>query len=342
LLLLGWVVLSQLIDGRSVGAAVQGGAYVVAVFAIIVLHELGHALAARRFGISTRDITLLPIGGVSRLERMPSKPSQELFVAVAGPVVNIVLAAILFGLLAGTGTLGNATLFAVAGAPFLVKLMWTNMGLAVFNLIPAFPMDGGRVFRALLALRMDHVRATDVAASVGKTVAFVFGLIGLWGNPILVLIALFIWIGAHQEARLAHVNASLCGISVSRAMVNRVASVSPDDLVANALQQMFAGFQEYMPVVVESRLVGVFSRQDALRAAQSGQVNAPVSSFMQGGAPSVEDTESLDVALERLQESGRRSIPVVHDHVLVGLLPLENVAYVLQVQERARLAHARA
>jgi Zn-dependent protease/predicted transcriptional regulator len=338
LVLLAWVALSHLMHGNDVGTAVGGVAYVVAVFAIIVLHELGHALTARQFGIATRDITLLPIGGVSRLERMPTKPSQELLVAIAGPAVNIGLAILFFALLALMGAVSDATRLTLIGGPFVAKLMWTNVGLAVFNLIPAFPMDGGRVLRALIALRADYVRATDIAAAVGQAVALAFGLVGLFSNPFLVFIALFVWVGAQEEAKMAHVRASLAGVPVSRAMIANVVAVTPGEPLANVIQHMLAGFQEDVPVVQDGALVGILGRGEVLKAAVDGGSDLPVSSLMVQAVPTVRETDSLDTALERLRESGRRSIPVVRDGLLVGMLPIENIAYLLQVRERARAA----
>ncbi len=341
LVLLAWVALSHLMHGNDVVTAVAGVAYVVAVFAIVVLHELGHALAARRFGIATRDITLLPIGGVSRLERMPTRPSEELLVAIAGPAVNVALAALLWGALTVLGAASDVTRLNLIGGPFVAKLMWTNIGLAVFNLIPAFPMDGGRVLRALVALRTDYVRATDIAASVGQVVAIAFGFVGLFSNPMLVLIALFVWVGAQHEARAAHVRASLSEIPVSRAMISSVVAASPDEPVSSVARHMLAGFQDDIPVVEGGVLVGVVGRGEVLKATIDGDPGAAVSSLMARDVPSVRETDSLDEALEKLQESGRRSIPVVRDGALVGMLPVENVAYLLQVRERTRatLAH---
>ncbi len=187
LLLLAWVGAAHWIAGRSMDAALNGMAFILAVFGCVLLHELGHSLAARRYGIPTRDITLLPIGGVARLERMPEKPAQELWVALAGPAVNVAIAAVLFAWLSITHSWAPLGQMHVASGPFVERLLVTNVWLVLFNLIPAFPMDGGRVLRALLASRMEYVRATQIAAGIGQGLAFVFGLIGLfrytWGRP---------------------------------------------------------------------------------------------------------------------------------------------------------------
>jgi Zn-dependent protease/CBS domain-containing protein len=335
LILLAWVAMSHLMAGHGAMVAAGGVAYVLAVFAIIVLHELGHALTARRFGIATRDITLLPIGGIARLERMPSKPSEELLVAIAGPAVNVALAVVLFGAVIAMGGLEDVSRLSFVGSPFLVKLMWTNVAICVFNLIPAFPMDGGRVLRSLLAMRTSYVRATDIAAAVGQGFALVFGLVGMFVNPFLVFIALFVWIGAQAEARMAHVHASLGGVPLSQAMVTRFAVVSPGDPVANVVQLMLTGFQDDLPVVDGARLVGVLGRQDVLKAAVDGNAGALVGTLMRRDVPTVIESDPLDVAFERLQASGRRSILVLRGDALVGVLPIDNVAYVLQARDAA-------
>lgn len=204
-LLLAWVAVREWAFGAVAIAAAL--VYIVALFAIVVLHELGHALTARRYGIRTRDIILLPIGGVARLERMPRDPRQELLVALAGPAVNVAIAIVLYALVRLTGTAPSADLYAVdilaSTRDFAYQLVFVNIMLAVFNLIPAFPMDGGRVLRALLAMRMSsYVRATAIAARVGRVLAVVLGFVGVYEfqNPFWVLIALFVWMGAGSEA----------------------------------------------------------------------------------------------------------------------------------------------
>lgn len=193
LILLAWIGLSSALRGHGLTATLEGVLFTVAVFAIVVVHELGHALAAARYGIRTRDITLYPIGGVASLERIPENPRQEFVVALAGPAVNLALAA---GLAAILGVekvpLGVHDVHLIGGS-FLTKLMWVNVSLGLFNLLPAFPMDGGRVLRGALALRLGRDRATEIAARVGQVMALGFALLGLFGNPMLLFIALFVW-----------------------------------------------------------------------------------------------------------------------------------------------------
>ena len=202
LLLIGWVVWMHTRAGGGAGDALRGVALTLAVFAWVVLHEFGHALTARRYGIGTHDITLLPIGGMARLARMPEDPRQELLVAAAGPAVNVVLAGMFAGVLALTGSRVPVTGVTLFGSQFLEQLMWINVVLVVFNLLPAFPMDGGRILRGLLALRLPYLKATRWAATTGQTIAVALGFSGIMlASPFMVLIALFVFSGARAEAR---------------------------------------------------------------------------------------------------------------------------------------------
>src|SRR5205814_6874147 len=202
LLLIVWLAFGYYSQGGSAAAASRV-IFILLLFLCVVLHEFGHAFAAKAIGINLPDITLLPIGGVARLERMPEEPVQELIIAVAGPLVNVVIALGLF-IAGGAQALLNPT--AVETGGLIAQLLTINIILVLFNLLPAFPMDGGRVLRALLATRMNYARATQVAATVGQGFAFVFGFLGLLWNPFLIFIALSAYLGASQEAALAETN----------------------------------------------------------------------------------------------------------------------------------------
>ncbi|MGO9115367.1 MAG: site-2 protease family protein [Thermoguttaceae bacterium] len=195
-----WVAFTSLAAGATLASAINVVFFILAIFACVLLHEMGHALAARRFGIATRDITLLPIGGLARLEGMTRSPRQELAIALAGPAVNVAIAGVLWlGLLLHGGMTLPSSLAPVAGS-FLARLLIVNLSLATFNLLPAFPMDGGRVLRAVLASFISYERATQIAASVGQGLAVCLAVIGLFGNVNLLLVALFVFLAARSEA----------------------------------------------------------------------------------------------------------------------------------------------
>jgi Zn-dependent protease/predicted transcriptional regulator len=341
LILLVWVALAEYLPSGRPGAAASGVAFILTVFGVVVLHELGHALTARRFGIGTRDITLLPIGGVSRLERMPEDPRQELRVALAGPAVNVALAAGLYvGLLAlRTGPLDRVSMM---DGSFLARLFWVNVSLALFNLLPAFPMDGGRVFRALLATRMDRVKATEVAARTGQALALLFGFAGLFFNPFLVFIALFVWMGAAQEATAAQLQGALDAIPVGRVMVRDVRSLAAQDRLRLAVGVVLAGFQQDFPVTMDGRLVGVLTRDDLMRAYSERGPDAPVADVMRRDYVTAEESELLSTALGRLAQCRCRTLPVTNRGTLVGLLTMNNLGEYLLVHNarRQRLAAA--
>jgi len=332
LILLGWVALSHYFVRQNWQDALGGLGFTLALFTIVVLHELGHALMARRYGIRTRDITLLPIGGVARLERIPEKPKQELLVALAGPAVNVVLAALLLVVLIVGAELPAARDIKLVGGPFLAKLMWVNVSLAIFNLLPAFPMDGGRVLRAVLAMRMDYVRATNIAASIGRGMAWVFGFIGLFTNPFLIFIALFVWMGAEQEAEQARMKSALAGVPVGRVMMTDFRVLKPGDTLARAVEHILAGSQQDFPVVDGKRVVGVLTRGDLLNGlAKRGQF-APVADVMQRILCAAEAGEMVERVLARLQQNDCRVLPVTRDGELAGLLTTENLGEYMMIQ----------
>jgi Zn-dependent protease/predicted transcriptional regulator len=331
-ILLIWVGFAHWQMERSIGAALAGVAFILALFACVVLHEFGHALTARRFGIRTRDITLLPIGGLARLERMPDEPVQELWVALAGPAVNVVIAAALFVVLQGLGTLGPLDTITITEGSFLERLMVVNVILVVFNMLPAFPMDGGRVLRALLAIRMDYTRATQLAASIGQGMAFFFGLIGLFFNPFLLFIALFVWIGAGQEAAMTQMRSALGGIPLERAMITDFRVLSPADSLAGAVDLLLSGSQQDFPVVEGREVVGVLTRADLLTALARQERESPVGQVMRRDFIVADASDMIDMVFQRLQGHDCHTIPVLRRGSLIGLLTMDNVGEFLSVQ----------
>ena len=332
LLLIGWIGYSHWLQYGTIAKVVEGILFILVLFLSVVLHEYGHALTARKYGIKTRDITLYPIGGVARLERMPDKPIEELWVALMGPAVNVVIAALLFVYLFLTGGLSQVTDLTVASGSFLMRLMIVNISLVVFNLLPAFPMDGGRVLRALLAMRMDYVRATQVAASIGQGMAFLFGLAGLFGNPFLLFIAFFVWIGASQEASMVQMRNSISGIPVTNAMQTKFEVLSPADRLDRVVSLILAGSQQDFPVVEDGQFVGVLTRDDFIKALSQHGQNTPVVDVIRRNVPSVDSHEMVEMALMRLQESGAKTLPVMHRGRFVGLVTSENITEFLMIR----------
>jgi CBS domain-containing protein len=269
---------------------------------------------------------------------MPEDPRQELLVALAGPAVNVALAALLLGVV--TPTAWHDVQW--VGGDFLSKLLWVNVSLAVFNLIPAFPMDGGRALRALLAMRMDYVRATQIAAHIGQGLALVFGLVGLFSNPFLVFIALFVWMGAASEASAALTRSVLGGIPVSRAMITRFETLAPTDTLQRALAHVLAGFQHDFPVVEARRVVGVLTRADLVKGLTQTGADTPVAAAMTSHFDCATASEMLEGAVQRLKASGCPALPVLRDDELVGVLTLENVGEFLMVHSALRANKARA
>jgi Zn-dependent protease/CBS domain-containing protein len=332
LLLIGWVAFSYWIEQKALSAVVSGVFFILLLFVFVVMHEYGHALTARKYGIKTRDITLYPIGGVARLERMPEKPIEELWVALAGPAVNVVVAVVLFGYLILTNTFQPLTSLSISTGSLIERLMVVNLWLVLFNLIPAFPMDGGRVLRALLGLRFDYVQATQVAASVGQAFAFLFGFIGLFSNPFLVFIALFVWMGAGQEASMAQMKHTISGIPVTRAMLTDFQRLTPRDTLARVVGLILSGSQHDFPVVQDDRIVGILDRDAFMKALSERGQSIYVVDVMRRDFTEIDSHEMVEAALKLLQENGSKTLPVTHNGQLVGLITSENITEYLMIR----------
>lgn len=332
-LLLVFAALPSLLSRGGMAAAVTNVLFILALFVCVVLHEYGHAIAARRYGIRTADITLLPIGGVARLERMPDKPAQELVVAAAGPMVNVVIALLLFAGLTLAGVrLSPAAAFRLDGGSFLVRLMALNIGLIVFNLIPAFPMDGGRILRALLAMRMDYARATRYAARLGQGIALLFGLVGFFINPLLAFTAIFIFMGAAQESNMVQSRSQLRGFSVAQAMRTNIRALTPYEWLSHAVDHMMATAQQDFPVVDNGRVVGLLTRDALVAGLHKLGGYAPVSSVMRRDVRTLETEQSLGEASEQIQASEVDALPVTQNGMLVGLLTLDGIREFMRIR----------
>ena len=331
-LLLAWIAFVYYNQSGSVNAAVAGIIFILVIFGCVILHELGHALTARKFGIQTRDIILLPIGGVARLEKMPDEPRQELYVALAGPAVNVVIAAALGAYLYVTGSFTPLSQLAGASASFAERIMAVNIFLVVFNMIPAFPMDGGRVLRALLATRLPYAKATQYAATLGQGIAVLFGIFGLFFNPLLLFIALFVWIGAAQETKLTQMKSAFSGIPVTNAMLTNFRSLDRNQRLEQAVELTINGLQKDFPVTDRGEVVGVLTQTDLLAALSKNGPHALVSEAMQKSFITVDSYDMLETAFSKLNDCNCHTLPVTRNNRLVGLLTMDNLGEYIRIQ----------
>ncbi|GAB4477542.1 MAG: site-2 protease family protein [Burkholderiaceae bacterium] len=330
LLLLVWYALLFATQTGTLAGTLAGVTFVVLVFGCVVLHELGHAFAARRYGVRTRDITLLPIGGVARLQRLPASPRAEIALALAGPAVNLALAAAL----AAAPAAADAPLLALPDgeASLAQSLLAVNLMLALFNLIPAFPMDGGRVLRAALALRMGPLRATMTAARVGQTIAVVFALVGVFVNPLLVLIAIFVWFGAALEAADAQMRAALGSVRLADVLIRDFRTLAPDDPLARAVELTLGGTQKDFPVLRDGRLVGLLTQRALLDALRARGEAAAVEAAMQRGFSRAVLHDSLDDVWRALNDGDDHLVPVLDGDRLVGLVDVDNLVELARIR----------
>jgi len=325
--------------------ALYGVAYVLLLFACVVLHELGHSLVAQRFGVRVRDITLWPIGGVARMEEIPRQPWQELLMSIAGPAVNFVIAiglAVLVSLLFGARALGDlispSKLMGALTLPsLLLSLLMTNLGLGLFNLIPAFPMDGGRVLRALLALALDYVQATRIAVAIGQGIALIFGLIGLQAmlmpnqfeivpSPFtLMLIAIFIFLGAGQEGQMVAARQLLGELRVHQAASRNTRTVSPSDWLSHVVDLTLSTHQADFMVIEDGELVGVLSRAAVLDALRKFGPDVLVGQVMCVEYPTVGPYDTLLAAQRKMVAARCQALPVLEGGLPVALLTLEDI-----------------
>lgn len=333
-LLIAWVALGALFAGATLDEVAGTIALVLAVFVCVVLHEFGHALAARCFGIGTRDVTLLPIGGVARLKQIPERPEEELVVAIAGPLVNVLIVALLLPVALLLDAPATSLLALPGGRHFVADLIAVNIGLVAFNMIPAFPMDGGRVLRATLAMFIDRVQATRFAAMLGQAFAVLFGLVGLFMNPLLLLVAVFVFLGAHAEAHGVERRWITRGIPARDAMVRRFDTLSPDDRVATAVDHLISGWQTDFPVVRDGRVIGLLGREEILRAVAEGRRDLRVSSLARP-SHAVHPTDSLEDVLALMEREELRSVPVVDNGRCIGMMSLENLGEWLMLHSQS-------
>lgn len=327
-----WFGLSAYLNGGSISAALTNVLLILALFLCVILHEFGHALMARLFGISTKDITLLPIGGVARLESMPEDPKEELLVAVAGPAVNAVIAAGLFTGLLLSGFFRQTMNFTALMDNFWLQLLVANITLVLFNLIPAFPMDGGRVLRSVLALFIDHRKATQIAAYIGRGLAVLMGIAGFFINPWLILTAGFVWFGAGAEAQAVELKAGLKGLVVRDALVSRFFQVEANQSLSDVFEMTMASGQHHLPVVSNGNFLGIIGRSDLMKAIDRLGNRAPAYAAISTDSEGLDPDTPLTDVLPKF--ATHRVLPVLENRQLIGLVTPESVQQRMWLNQR--------
>jgi len=332
-----WIVLSELNRGGTTESVLFNVALVLAIFACVVLHEFGHALTAKRFGINTKKITLLPIGGMASLERIPESPKQELLVTLAGPLVNVIIAIFLYFIvpidtfmhLNFTETFDALTNYTLQS--FLFYLYLVNIALVVFNLIPAFPMDGGRILRALLAMKMSRVKATQIASSIGQFIAILFLLIGLLYNPFLIIIAFFIFLGAYGENQIVQHLELLKGHQVEEAMIINMTTFNPDDSIDLVVNKIISGTENNFVVIKDHEIKGILFHKDII---ENSNKNILVKDIMKTTFKTVKNTDDLNDIYSIVFSEKKSFIPVLKEEKLVGVIDATNLNEYILLQAK--------
>ena len=334
LLFLAWIVLAANAAGGA-RAALSAGLFFILLFASVLLHEFGHIFVARRFGVRTPAVTLLPIGGVAQMERIPEQPRQELLISLAGPAVNLAIGGALVLALGGLPSHPDMELSNL-GQAFWTHLAFANLALALFNLLPAFPMDGGRALRALLAARLGYARGTKAAAATGQLLAVLMGLFGIAsGNFILTLIAIFVFLGAGAEAAGARLRGASLGALASDIMITRFETLRTDEPIERAGQALIHTHQrEFIIVDALGGLQGVLTKDQIATAIRNGPPDAAIGGVMGREVPVVSPLHLADHVMQLLQ-GGATAVAVVDGGELVGMITLDNVLeYILLADSR--------
>lgn len=332
LLFLAWIGFAAYQRG-GVPAARDSLVFIVAIFACVVLHEFGHILMARRFGIVSPEVTLLPIGGVADMNRMPDKPYQELLIAIAGPAVNLVIAVAILLYMGVAADMVGAAHIADPRVGLLPRLAVANVFLAVFNMIPAFPMDGGRVLRAGLAMWIGRGRATRIAATIGQGFAFLLGFAGLFGHPMLIFIAIFVYMAATSEAHMTDMFEAARGLRAGDAMESRIAVIDRAATVREAIDILLATSQDEFPVVDHTGVLrGFLARGEIIEALRTSEAGAPIAPFMSREPIALGAGETIDDVLTRLAEGAAIGVTDEHGRV-IGMLTRQSLAEIMMIRE---------
>jgi len=335
LLIIAWIVFLNLQQGAGTQQIIYSVLFIIALFICVVIHELSHSLMARRYGIPTRSITLLPIGGLADLQKMPEEPKQEFSVSVAGPLSNIAIAIVLSVLLLITNNFNFSTsnLQGITGKNFFLILMFANLMLAIFNLLPAFPMDGGRIFRSLMAMYFSREKATYVAMNMGKIFAFGLAVLGIFANPFLIFIAIFIFIGAQKEYEQIRYKSVLSGYKVKDILMHEFTSLREEKTLQTAVSMLLDGPQQRFVIVDnENKVKGILTRNNIIQGLSKHGDDLLIRQIMNRNITTFDPYTSLEKAYQIMQKQRITMAPVVQNEKLVGIIDMDNINEFIMVR----------
>lgn len=339
-LILVWIYFSYYNINQNPREGFEGVLFILAIFGCVVLHEFGHALTAKKYGIQTKNITLYPIGGVASLESMPEQPKREFLVAIAGPLVNMIIAIILWAYLSFTGQMPDFTALQNADPeelngmtlPFSFNLLMANVILVVFNLIPAFPMDGGRMLRALLAFKMDRAKATQIAATIGQLLAIGFVMFGLFFNFWLVLIGFFIYIGAGSEASMETIRTNLADNTVRDVIMHQFSRLQPEETLEKAVRLLLNSQEQEFIVFDNDQVVGILTRKELIRGLSEHGKSCPVSEVMSKDFLVLQPDMPLKDVYQIMLRKGYAVGPVLENGKFIGIVDKTNIDELLMIE----------
>jgi Zn-dependent protease/CBS domain-containing protein len=334
-ILIAYVIYMNVRNGSSFNEMIESVLFVLTIFGCVILHELGHSLAAKRYGIITRGITLLPIGGVASLTKIPEEPRKELFVAIAGPLINLAIALILIIvlLIAGFNFSSVFSLQYLNSVAFLPALLIVNIALFLFNLVPAFPMDGGRLLRAGLGFRFSRLQATRAAARIGQMFAIFFAVWGLFNNPFLILIAVFVFIGAQAELQDVQSKSMLEGKKINDLLMRNYTPLHPGMPLKQVVDILLNGQEEEFVVIDENKVVGVLTKNAIIKGLSDYGQDIETEKIMDSDFPAFTIDDTVKEVYEKLQLSGTRIAPVLENDILIGVIDMKNIHEYLLVSE---------
>ena len=335
LLLIAWIVIVDLQRGMDLEQILMSILFIIVLFICVILHELGHSLAARRYGSDVRSITLLPIGGMANITKIPEKPGEELVVSVAGLIVNVIIAALIWAILTittGGIELERIDITAITGKNFFVMLMGVNILLVVFNLIPAFPMDGGRILRAFLSFKMDRVRATNVSKTIGQLFAVGFMILGIFVNPFLIIIGIFVFIGANAEYQMVKFGSALHNFKVEDVLITDFMTIGPGETIAEAADLLVHHRGNAFIVMSDDKMEGILTKDDIIRGITEYGLNGRVKEVMTTGVFTVDKQSPLNEVFQEMQQKRYAIVPVIFEGKIIGVIELENLNEFMRIQ----------